>query len=254
MGKKARRKALGQMQDSVPPVIDCACLIHDTLYDWTYVDKLFNSLCRNLTPTVRMHVYTESNRQVPSHMIHHALTEWPGVRGPKQSWWYKIQLFNDEFHKGHLLYFDLDTVITKNIDWIWKCKPTCFWAVKDFKHLFRPRKTTINSSVMWFDVSKYSYIYKNFDSGAVRKKQMRFHGDQDYIHHEIPFDQLRYFDSARIKSWKWEVKDGGFDFGKRRYQNPESGTLIDDMTSVLVFHGDPKPHHVTDKDVVVHWQ
>ena len=46
--------------------IDCACLIHHTLYDWSYVDKLYNSLCRNLTPTVRLHVYTESNRFVPN--------------------------------------------------------------------------------------------------------------------------------------------------------------------------------------------
>ena len=69
----------------VGEVIDCACLIHDTLYDWSYVDKLYRSLCRNLTPTVRMHVYTESTRFVPKDYIRHDLQEWDGVRGPKRS-------------------------------------------------------------------------------------------------------------------------------------------------------------------------
>jgi len=51
-------------------------------------------------------------------MIKHVLTEWPGVAGPKRSWWYKMQLFNNEHHQGDLLYFDLDTVIVRDISWI----------------------------------------------------------------------------------------------------------------------------------------
>jgi len=84
MAKKIKRLT------SVADTIDCACLIHDTLYDWSYVDKLYNSLQRNLTPKVRMHVYTESSRYVPDTYIRHNLEEWDGVRGPKRSWWYKI--------------------------------------------------------------------------------------------------------------------------------------------------------------------
>ena len=44
MAKKIKR--LTRVTDT----IDCACLIHDTLYDWSYVDKLYRSLDRNLTP------------------------------------------------------------------------------------------------------------------------------------------------------------------------------------------------------------
>ena len=74
--------------------IDCACVIHDTLYSWDYVEKLHRGLQRNLSIPVRMHVYTEADREVPDTMIKHALEEWPDVRGPKRSWWYKIQLFD----------------------------------------------------------------------------------------------------------------------------------------------------------------
>ena len=153
MAKKIKR-LLGEN------VIDCACLIHDTLYDFAYVDKLYKALCRNLTPEVKLHVYTESNRNVPAPYIKHSLEEWPGIRGPKSSWWYKVQLFNPEQHRGNLLYFDLDTIIVNNIDWIWQLPQNYFWAVRDFKYLFKSRRATINSSVMWFNLQKYNYVYQ----------------------------------------------------------------------------------------------
>ena len=251
MGKKARRKALEAQQDR--HYIDCACLIHDTLYDWTYVDRLFNALVRNLTPAVKMHVYTESNRNVPFPYVHHVLDEWPGIRGPKQSWWYKIQLFNQQHHNGDLLYFDLDTVITGNIDWIWRNDPKTFHAARDFKYLFRPARTTINSSVMWFNVPDYDNVYNQFDPELVRSRQMRFHGDQDYINSVIPGDKIKYLDHTRIKSYKWEVAEGGWNFGRRKPNVPGAPTIIDDI-SVLVFHGNPKPAKVDDPVIHQHWR
>lgn len=250
MAKK--NKTLAAIATAPLQHIDCACLIHDVAYCWQYVEKLHNSLCRNLTPTVRMHVYTESTRPVPSTMLHHVLEEWPGVRGPKKSWWYKIQLFNPRQHTGPMLYFDLDTVITGNIDWIWQLPTDRFWAVKDFKFLFRPNRAGVNSSVMWFDPAKWSAVYHGFDPATARNRQ-RYHGDQDYINEQIPAGQIGYLDQTRVKSWRWELKDGGFDFHTRRHKKPESGTIIQEPVSVLVFHGDPKPHEISDANVLQHW-
>ena len=238
----------------MPEYIDCACLIHDVYYSWEYVEKLYNSLCRNLTPKVRMHVYTEASRNVPAPFIHHPLVEWPGIGGPKSSWWYKIQLFNPEHHKGNLLYFDLDTVITSNIDWIWKLSTERFWAVKDFKYLYRSVKTTINSSVMWFDTEKWAYIFKDFNPATDSKLRAKWYGDQDYIHDKVPDNKRMYFDVDRVKSWRWEILDGGYDFRARKHKVPGQGTVLNDAISILVFHGSPKPHEVTDPNVLNHWQ
>ena len=236
-----------------PATIDCACLIHDTLYDWRYVERLYNSLCRNLTPEVKLHVYTEKYRVVPGHMIHHALEEWPGIRGPKRSWWYKIQLFNPKFHSGPLLYFDLDTVITGNIDWIWQLPTDRFWAVRDFKYLFKPTRMGLNSSVMWFDTAKWVSVFQAFDVDTVAKRRSQYHGDQDFIAEQIPVHRQAFFDTDRVKSWRWELHDGGYDFRHRRHKNPGSGTVIAPKTSIMVFHGNPKPHEITDQTVVQHW-
>ena len=251
MAKKIKRLT------GVSDTIDCACLIHDTLYDWSYVDKLYNSLCRNLTPTVRMHVYTESTRHVPEPYIRHNLEEWEGVRGPKRSWWYKIQLFNP-IHmlpdQGQMLYFDLDTVIVGNIDWLWNVNRDRFWAARDFQYLMKSSRWKINSSVMWFDPLKYSYVFKEFDiKQIVNNARCPWHGDQDYIFSKVK-DDVNYYSTDQILSYRWQVKEGGFDFRYRKPINPGAESTITGTASVLIFHGNPKPHEVTDRLILSHWR
>ena len=251
MAKKIKRLT------GVSDTIDCACLIHDTLYDWSYVNKLYNSLCRNLTPTVRMHVYTESTRHVPQPYIRHNLEEWEGVRGPKRSWWYKIQLFNP-IHmlpdQGQMLYFDLDTVIVGNIDWLWNVNRDRFWAARDFQYLMKSSRWKINSSVMWFDPLKYSYVFKEFDiKQIVNNARCPWHGDQDYIFSKVK-DDVNYYSTDQILSYRWQVKEGGFDFRYRKPINPGAESTITGTASVLIFHGNPKPHEVTDRLILSHWR
>lgn len=232
--------------------IDCACVIHDTLYSWDYVEKLHRGLQRNLSVPVRLHVYTEEDRAVPDSMIKHVLEEWPGVRGPKRSWWYKIQLFNTNLYKGNLLYFDLDTVITGNIDWILQLPTEYFWAPKDFQYLYRKNLTKINSSVMWFDNTLWQDLYSNIDPNKL-KTASKHHGDQDYIYENIPQHRIRYLDQSRINSWRWQAHDGGWNFATKKPHNPGTGTKLAHNVSIMVFHGDPKPHEIHDSLVRKHW-
>jgi len=250
MAKKIKRLT------GVDDVIDCACLIHDTLYDWTYVDRLYRSLCRNLTPTVRMHVYTESTRHVPAPYIKHDLEEWDGVRGPKRSWWYKVQLFNPEHclkDQGQMLYFDLDTVIVGNIDWLWQVNRDRFWAARDFKYLMKSSKWAINSSVMWFDPRQYQYVYREFDlKQIVNNPRCPWHGDQDYIWEKVK-EHVSFYDTDRILSYRWQVMEGGYDFRYRKHLDPGAASILDSAASVLIFHGNPKPHEVKDNLINQHW-
>jgi hypothetical protein len=210
-------------------------------------------LVRHITPGVRLHVYTEANRNVPDPMIKHALPEW-SIGGPKKSWWYKLQLFNTEHHRGPLLYFDLDTVITQNIDWIWQQNLQYFWAIRDFKYLWRPTSYSVNTSVMWFNTIRFAHVYRDFVAGDINFVMRRNHGDQDYITEVITQQQRRFLDQERVKSWRWQALDGGYNFAHRCYQNPGAGTQIQDNTSLLIFHGKPKPAEVKDPVVIQHWR
>ena len=247
MAKKIKR-LLGADQ-----VIDCACLIHDTMYDWTYVDRLYNSLCRNLTPEVRLHVFTESNRHVPKPYVRHDIEEWDRIRGPKSSWWYKIQLFNEQHDIGQMLYFDLDTVIVGNIDWLWQVDRHRLWAARDFKYLMKSSRWTANSSVMWFDPHRFRRIYREFDHIEILSPRCRWHGDQDYITEKAAND-IAYYSTDRILSYRWQVAEGGYDFRYRKPLDPGGPSKISENTSVLIFHGLPKPHEVKDPLVLEHWR
>ena len=247
---------MAKKNSTSPDTIDCACVIHGLGYDWVYVEKLYNMLCRNMSPTVKFHVYTEKKRPVPGHMIKHELTEWPGISGPKKSWWYKMQLFNSDHHQGNLLYFDLDTVILRDVSWIAQLPTEKFWSIKDFRHLQSDVHAGINSSIMWWNVPKFDWVYRDFikkDLHALIRQYSQ--GDQEYLTAMIGDMNIRFFDSRFIQSWRWQAYEGGMMFPSRKTVSPGTGTHVNDNVAVLVFHGQPKPHEMTS-DVVVkqHWQ
>ena len=215
--------------------------------------SLYNMLSRNLTPKVRLHVFTEADRHIPKPMIKHVLEPW-AIAHPKNSWWYKMQMFNPDFYRGPLLYFDLDVVITGNIDWIWQLPLRHFWAIRDFKHIWRPTFYGINSSVMWWNTAQFDHVWREVQSRDLNTIINRYHGDQDLINEIIPIARRRFFNENWVKSWRWQCLDGGFDFARRQYTRPNTGTKIDPDTSVLVFHGNPKPAMVTDSVVLQHWK
>ena len=233
--------------------VDCACVIHGDAYGWQYVDTLYSMLRRNLSQDIRMHVYTEHDREVPPHMIKHVLTEWPGIRGSKKSWWYKMQLFNSAHYSGQLLYLDLDTVIVNSLDWITKLSQAHFWAIRDFKTLWRPKFQGINSSVMYWHTEKFANIWKEFNDQNISKVCSKYHGDQDYLSAVLKPTQRRFFPDKQALSWRWQALDGGMDPYKRTYSHPGLGTQFGPETSLLIFHGQPKPDQVPDPVIKNHW-
>jgi hypothetical protein len=234
-------------------IIDCACLIHGTEYDWGYVEKLHGMISRNSSFPIRMHVYTEPHRTVPAPYIKHELEDW-GISGAKKAWWYKMQLFNPAHYAGPLLYFDLDVVITGTIDWMWHSNLDYFWAVKDFRYLWRPSHVGINSSIMWWNTTKFNWVWDNLKKNNLPNIFQKFHGDQDYISDVVPLSNRRFFNETKIKSWRWQTLDGGYDFQRKKWKQPGTGTVIPADTSVLVFHGHPKPCKIQDPVVLEYWQ
>ncbi len=243
-----------QIRERTDDIIDCACVIHSSGYTWEYVEKLHSMLERVRPGGIRLHVYTEHHRSVPPHMVKHCLEEWPGVGGPKKSWWYKLQLFNRDLFNGNLLYFDLDTVIVREIDWITKLDLNYLWAIRDFRYLQTPEKQGLNSSVMWFNVPRVSWLWDEFKSQDIATTIRRYPGDQDYIQHQLGINRYRLMPESQFQSWRWQCIDGGYDFARRRHKIPGAGVNIDPRTSVLVFHGHPKPHEIKEKVVQDLWQ
>lgn len=233
--------------------IDCACVIHSTGYDWVYVERLYNMLKRLLPQGLNFHVYTEHDRSVPPHMIKHCLEEWKGIGGHKKSWWYKMQLFNPEHHQGQLLYFDLDVVLCNDIQWIFGLDPNYFYAIKDFRKLQHEAWGGLNSSCMWWNVADYAEVWEKFVKDGPHNVSKRFHGDQDYINQAVDYNRRRFFEDRHFESFRWQCWQGGYDFQRRAYRQPGGGVNIAPDTSVVVFHGHPKPHECKDSKIVTLW-
>jgi hypothetical protein len=216
--------------NSTSPGINCGCVIHGSAYDWTYVERLHSMLSRHLTNFGQLHVWTEADRPMPDHMVKHVLEPMNTPLG----WWYKMQLFNRQHYSGNLLYFDLDVIIVNSINWIAELDPQQFWAVNDFLYLQSgDGYHSINSSVMWYNTEKMSWLWDKFK--PIHMAQHR--GDQDYLEHEIHHRQ--YFDTQKVLSWRWQAQNAP----------------LNSLASILVFHGQPKPHDLLDNVVVKqHWR
>lgn len=235
-------------------IINCACVLHGNYYGFEYVEKLERALRHNFSVPINFHIWTEKERQVPKHMIRHDLVDL-GVNGPKKAWWYKIQLFNSNDFNGQLFYFDLDLIILGNLNWMLRLSNDHFWAVRDFRYLWKRDKNSINSSVMVFNTGNYSGLWKKFKSNLAAIIS-QYHGDQDYINVEIPIEKQRFLDTDHIKSYRWQIKDGGMNFVTRSYPNKGKDRRgLFENTSIIVFHGTPKPHEISnDADVTKHWK
>jgi len=234
-------------------VIDCACVIHGTGYHWDYVQNLHAQLTRHHGDRIRLHVYTEHDRSVPPHLIKHCVEEWPGIAGPKKSWWYKMQLFNDQYHAGPLLYFDLDVIILQDMSWTRDLDLNYFWAIRDFRYLQRSTHNTINSSVMYWDTRRFGWVWRDFVKANLDEIVRRYPGDQDYVTQVIDPMQRRYFDKNRFESYRWQSLDGGFDFKTRVYRQPGQGFQPSGTTAAVIFHGSPKPHEIKNSVVTELW-
>ena len=163
-------------------------------------------------------------------------------------------MFDPNHYPGDLLYFDLDTVIVANIDWLTEWPTDYVWTIRDFRWLQRPTHDGMNSSVMWWNVAHFSWVWTELLKQGVQALSTRFHGDQDFLNAVLGPSRRRYLPDNRIQSWRWQAHDGGWDWRARRPRTPGTGTHIDQDVSVLVFHGRPKPHQITDPVIQTHWQ
>lgn len=234
--------------------VDVGCVIHGRGYDWQYVDTLFNMVQRNMSMPVTLHVWTEHDRSVPPQYVKHCLEEWPGISGPKKSWWYKLQMFNPQHFTGDLLYFDLDVVICNDINWIVEHDTRYFWTIHDFRRLYNPNYLRMNSSIMWWNVTQFGWVWDRFLTLGPTEAVGRYHGDQDFLQDTITDVQRRWLPDQNVQSWRWSAWDGGMNFSTRQHLAPGTGTQIGTGVSVLVFHGNPKPHAIKDAVIQNLWR
>ena len=195
-------------------MINIICLKFGTMYGADYVNKLYASIKRNTTIDFKFHCFTDDttdiNTNIETHALPHAL---PGV-----GWWHKLFFFSKEFDiKGRIVYMDLDTLITGNIDDILSYDKN-FMVLHDFFMVRVPNhndgfgtgKEAVQSSIMSWNAGDHTHIWDEFikDPDGIVKK-FHPHGDQKWIQQQQK--EREYFQDIfpnQIVSFKVHCRGG----------------------------------------------
>jgi len=259
--RKAREKSLTDLaqldEDPVLPSVTntnnyVVCLKYGNKYSSEYVNKLYDMVTRNLTIDHEFVCFTEDATGINPNIKIKPLPLIPGVKG----WWYKPMFFNPRLGlKGTILFFDLDVIVFRNIDYLFTYQPNKFCIIRDFnRHVIR-NYNKFNSSIFRLTLGQHQEVYQEFIRNPKIPMQS-YHGDQDWIRTKVKDGTYEYWPDDWIQSYKWEMR------GKPRYDRAPRGQrdfeingdpVIKNETSVAVFHGDPNPHNCKDQWVIDNW-
>ena len=193
---------------------------------------------RHLTIPHKFIIYTD-------HVKMHKIVKGDNVEVRKvpfhdyKGWWNKLTLFSPEANlEGDSLYFDLDVVITDNID-------NFFTHEKDTKVVlmrdFNPTTKSFNSSIMRFNNEVMTpYVWKPYLKE--KKKFNRMQGDQNVITDcikQVP-DNFKCFPDEWTFSAKW------YDRANPRFKRSKWTFKQYPGAKVAVFHGKPDPLQLVD--------
>lgn len=196
-------------------------------YNLDYVLKLRSSVERNTTKKTEFICLGDS-----SFFANQLSDNLPG-------WWSKIELFK---LVGNILYFDLDTIILRNIDEMISIAESLqfneFVGIKAFNPIRNQcEDTKFNSGIMAWN-GNFKFIYDNFNlKKAINNPDKRMIGDQDYISRSLREIQIK------IKFWQDEME------GIHSYKRHCKDGLPEDA-KIICFHGHPRPHEAVEMDWV----
>ena len=206
-------------------MIEVVCVKHGTKYGPEYVNLLGSMVRRNLTLEHRFHCITEDPSGVDANILDVHDHQLPG-------WWQKLTVFKPDPWglTNPILFLDLDLVIVQSLDPL-AGHDHDFVIIEDFSH------DCYNSSVFWLRPGSHAHVWTDFTTEALERLQ----GDQNWITECIPDATL--WPSEWIVSYKRRIRRRG-----------RSNRPLPPEASIVVFHGNPKPHEVRDAFVREHWR
>lgn len=196
------------------------------IYDAEWVRKLRDAVARNITVPYRF--VCLSDVEVPCERIPLEV-DWQG-------WWAKVAMFKPGLITGRTLYFDLDTVLTANIDEFTDL-PYDFAMLRNFND-----PDGVGSGVMWFKDKAPEGVYERFAQEPQRimdyyeaNKLGTYMGDQAFIHDTLN-REVDTIASPALRSYKKHCRNG-----------------LPEDTAIVCFHGRPRPTEINPDWMQQNW-
>lgn len=160
------------------------------------------------------------------------------LRYDYSKWWSKVELFREDMVDAEtIIYFDLDTVILKNIDDI-LAADFDFAALRPWNSANRRNGQCASGMMAWKNDGSYSFISEQFNFTDIGDYP---HGDQQYISEALSehgkFPQFLQDTVGGIYSYKRECRD-----------------RLPPDARIICFHGSPRPEEVKHDWMVANWK
>ena len=218
------------------PLIIASVLKTGGIYTIEYVNRLAKAVKRNINIPYKFICITDAQHNQFCEDVHQTISFAQNY--PK--WWGKVELFRTGLFSNHrVVYFDLDTLIIDNIDFIYEYTGV-FSGLRDFYHMI-----SMGSGVMCWDgddIRLYE-IYSQFVSNAQYHMTNNPSGDQQWIN-TITKNYLQYIQDYfphKIVSFK-----------KDCYIN--NVVNFPNTASIVCFHGPPRMHDLENNEKIkMHW-
>lgn len=197
-------------------MVTVCCVLWGDKFSDDYVHHLKAGVERNSTVPYNFVCY--SDRQIEGVKV---IPLKQGLDG----WWNKLQLFDGRV-QGRIVYLDLDTLITNNIDWLLEYDGG-FAGIEDLGAINSHQqflKGKLQSAVMSWNSEEMTWVYNEF-MFLCAKVTSSFRGDGEYLEMAIgKFNRVFFQDKYpnQIKSYKYQV-----------YPKNIEGS------SIICFHGRP---------------
>lgn len=224
-------------------MLQIICVKWGDLYGPEYVNILADMVLRNISDKVNLKFicFTDNPQGLDPDID---IRELPGNL---EGWWNKLYLFkNGLFPDGdRILYFDLDTVITGSLDEIIKYDGD-FAILRDF---YRP--DGLQSSIMAWEANlpKLNYIWMSYEAdGGFHMPSNDPRGDQGWIEDIAKPTWLHGFNKITPDIFQKIYPQFFVSFKVHAYFD------IPKNAKIVVFHGNPRPHEVTQGWVPHIWK
>lgn len=196
-----------------------------------YVVKLKNAVARNTTVPHDFVCLTDMDIDPSICRSVKLEKNWPG-------WWSKVELFRSDLtHSEIVIYFDLDTVITGNIDKLLQEDFTVA-ALRPWNKKNLEAGLFASGIMAWRNSGTYSFIYEKFDSSMIERYNR---GDQQYISETLA-------DYGETPKYLQSLIPGIYSYKR----NCNKG--LPEEARIVCFHGRPRPHQLNQGWVKENWR
>lgn len=226
--------------------LNVACVKWGTKYTASHVNRLYRMVCKNLDRPFEFYCLTEDSSGIDPNIKIIPLADLS-----LDSYWHKLQLFKQDQFIGFCLYFDLDTVIQRTIDWVdWDNPKLCgvctYWnpveTDQTFENPMFRLKTPFNSSIMYWKAEDYYWLWDRFQNNRDYYICL-YYGDDKFIGNEVKdknFWALGLFYSRLYGSGSW--RHGKYERVKLRLDLSQE-LWRDPRAAVCLFNGPTTEEH-----------